>query len=137
VVTTGNLPTNAPVITQAAVPTLILTTAVAPEVTRQAWAAAGAEVIVAGEHTVDLPAALAALADRGLFRIDCEGGPQLFGNLITAGLVDELRLTVSPLLLAGQAGRIATSPPADPTALHLASALAEDETLLLRYLTQR
>jgi riboflavin biosynthesis pyrimidine reductase len=133
VVTTGSLPTDAPVITEAAAATRILTCASAPEATRRAWAEAGAEVIVTGEGSVDLPAAVAALTDRGLSRIDSEGGPRLFGSLITEGLVDELRLTISPLLLAGQAGRIATSPPADPTALHLASVLAGDDTLLLRY----
>jgi riboflavin biosynthesis pyrimidine reductase len=135
VVTTGNLPTDAPVLTETAVPTLVLTTAAAPEETRQGWAAAGAEVILTGEHTVELPAAVQALADRGLARIDCEGGPTLFGALLVAGLADELRLSVSPLLAAGPAGRIATSVPAAPTAVHLASVLAEGDTLLLRYLT--
>ncbi|MES4831787.1 dihydrofolate reductase family protein, partial [Streptomyces anthocyanicus] len=77
----------------------------------------------------------AALTRRGLRRIDCEGGPRLFGALTAAGLVDELRLTVSPLLTAGPAGRIATGPPIPPTGLRLATALAEDDTLLLRYLT--
>jgi riboflavin biosynthesis pyrimidine reductase len=133
VVTTGNLPTDAPVITHAEVPTLILTCADAPQATRKAWAEAGAEVIVTGEHTVNLPAGIQALADRGLSRIDCEGGPHLFGNLATAGLVDELRLTISPVLLAGPAGRIATSPAPELTNLHLASALADGDTLLLRY----
>lgn len=133
VVTTGSLPPDAPVITEAAVPTLVLTCAAAPEDTRNAWAAAGAEVVLAGERTVALPLAVQALVDRGLTRIDCEGGPQLFGALITAGLVDELRLTVSPLLAAGTAGRIATSHAVEPTALDLATVLAAEDTLLLRY----
>ena len=134
VVTTGSLPADAPVITGAAVPTLILTCDAAPEATRRAWARAGADVIVTGAATVDLPAGLRALTDRGLRRVDCEGGPHLFGSLIAAGLVDELRLTVSPLLTAGRAGRIATGPASESTALLLASVVAEGDTMLLRYL---
>lgn len=138
VVTTGrSLPTDAPVVTRAQVPTLVITCADAPASTRRAWSEAGADVILAGDGVVDLTAAKSALVERGLRRIDCEGGPHLFGALQAAGLVDELRLTISPLLTAGPAGRIATGPPIEPTGLHLASALAEEDTLLLRYLPQR
>lgn len=138
VVTTGRgLPTDAPVITRAPVPTLVITCAAAPADLQRAWRDAGAEVILAGDDVVDLAAAVSALVERGLRRIDCEGGPHLFGALLAEGLVDELRLTVSPLLTAGPAGRIAASSSIAPTGLHLASALAEDDTLLLRYLTQR
>lgn len=135
VVTTGrSLPADAPVLTRAQVPTLVLTCETAPADLRRSWQAAGAEVVVAGERTVDLEAALTALTDRGLLRIDCEGGPHLFGALTAAGLVDELRLTVSPMLTAGTAGRITAGPLATPVDLHLDTVLAEDSTLLLRYL---
>jgi len=43
-------------------------------------------------------------------RIDCEGGPRLIGALLAAGLVDELRLTISPMLVVGTAGRITNGP---------------------------
>ena len=33
--------------------------------------------------------------------IDCEGGPQLFGDLLRAGLVDELHLVIAPKLVGG------------------------------------
>lgn len=137
VVTTGRgLPADAPVITRAEVPTLVLTCEAAPADVRRSWQLAGADVVVAGEESVDLPAAVDALTDRGLRRIDCEGGPHLFGALTAAGLVDELRLTVSPLLTAGPAGRIAAGPLTEPADLRLASVLAEDDTLLLRYLAR-
>ena len=42
--------------------------------------------------------AIAELRERGRRRILCEGGPTLFGSVLAAGLVDELFLTVSPLL---------------------------------------
>ena len=138
VVTTGDtLPANAPVITQAEVPTLVITCETAPPGKRRAWTEAGAEVLVFGTATVDLAAAVGALTDRGLGRIDCEGGPHLFGSLIESGLADELRLTVSPLLVSGTAGRIAAGIPIDPVDLELATALAEDGVLLLRYLIRR
>jgi len=46
----------------------------------------------------DLNAAVAELRDRGHRRVLCEGGPTLFGSLLADELVDELFVTVSPLL---------------------------------------
>lgn len=57
------------------------------------------------EARVDVRAAVAALRERGFRRILCEGGPTLFGSLLDDGLVDELFLTLSPLL----AGRASTT----------------------------
>lgn len=59
----------------------------------------GAEVVAvcAGER-VDLPAAVATLRARGYGRILSEGGPHLLGSLLTDGLLDELFLTLSPLV---------------------------------------
>ena len=39
--------------------------------------------------------------EHGIASIDCEGGPQLFGDLLRAGLVDELHLVVAAKLVAG------------------------------------
>jgi riboflavin-specific deaminase-like protein len=58
-----------------------------------------ADVVPCGAVSVDLATALDALAARGLARVHCEGGPRLLGSLVSAGLLDELLLTVSPLLL--------------------------------------
>ncbi|RHA41313.1 dihydrofolate reductase family protein [Cellulomonas rhizosphaerae] len=55
---------------------------------------------------VDLAATLDALAARGLGRVLAEGGPGLLGQLVAQGLVDELFLTWSPLLVGGPAPRI-------------------------------
>jgi riboflavin biosynthesis pyrimidine reductase len=51
---------------------------------------------------VDLRAAVAVLRDRGHGRVLSEAGPHVFGSLLADALVDELFLTVSPVL----AGRI-------------------------------
>jgi riboflavin biosynthesis pyrimidine reductase len=136
VVTTGvSLPANAPVITDALVPTIVVTPTSTPPALRSAWADAGATVLVCGDHTVDLRQARVLLADRGLRRIDCEGGPHLVGALLAAGLVDELRLTISPTLVVGTAGRITSGPLIPPAALTLHSVVAAQDTLMLRYLT--
>ena len=137
VVTTGRtLPADAPVITEARTPTIVITCATAPPKLCEAWTAAGATVLVTGEDSVDVTAAVDALVMRGLTRIDCEGGPRLFDSLIEAGLVDELRLTISPLLVSGMADRIACGADVLPRRLELASVLAESDTLLLRYLVK-
>ena len=47
---------------------------------------------------VDLRLAVTHLHERGHATILSEGGPTLFGSLLASGLVDELFLTVSPLL---------------------------------------
>jgi riboflavin biosynthesis pyrimidine reductase len=52
---------------------------------------------------VDMTAALAAMRERGYDVILTEGGPHVTGELVDAGLLDELFLTLSPLV-AGRAG---------------------------------
>ncbi len=60
-----------------------------------------AEVEVCGEEAVDLGLALAALDRRGYRRVHCEGGPHLLGELVSADLLDELFVTITPILLGG------------------------------------
>lgn len=56
---------------------------------------------------VDLARALEILADRGLRRVLTEGGPSLLGLFIESDLLDELCVTIAPILVAGNARRIA------------------------------
>jgi 5-amino-6-(5-phosphoribosylamino)uracil reductase len=122
-------------LTDTEVAPMVFTTSAAPAERRAAVAAAGAEVVIAGSDDVDLALVLAELGDRGLRRVCCEGGPTLFGDLIAADLVDELCLSVAPLLTAGDAGRIAHGPVlAAPVALRLAGVLHAGDLLMLRYL---
>ncbi len=65
-----------------------------------------AAVVVAGGDRVDLPAALDALADRGLRHVLCEGGPTLLGAALSAGVVDELALSLVPVVVGGDSTRI-------------------------------
>jgi riboflavin biosynthesis pyrimidine reductase len=81
---------------------IVLTTETAAPVVAEAVPEATEVVAVNDGATVDLRAAVAALRERGHGVIVSEAGPTLFGQLLAAGLVDELFLTVSPLL-AGHA----------------------------------
>jgi riboflavin biosynthesis pyrimidine reductase len=65
-------------------------------------------VLVLGEDGVDVSALLEHLTGRGLRRMLTEGGPQLLRDMVAAGVLDELCLTVVPHLLAGEHPRILT-----------------------------
>ena len=69
------------------------------------------QVIVEGDADVDLAAALDALALRGLPRVLCEGGPHLLRDLTACGRLDELCLTLAPMLVAGDHTRITAGDP--------------------------
>ena len=112
--------------------TIVITSEAASADLRAATAKV-ADVIVAGEKSVDLPASLTALADRGLTRIICEGGPRLLGQVAAGGLLDELSLTISPILAGPGAGRILAGEPFAAAALTLTQALTEDAYLFCRY----
>jgi RibD C-terminal domain len=111
----------------------IITVAAAPAVNCE-MAARRAEVIIAGERDVDLAAALGALSARGFSQVLAEGGPSLNGQLAAAGLIDEVCLTVSPLLVSGDAKRVLAGPglPAGPP-WRLYSLCEQDGFLFLRY----
>lgn len=123
---------ESPVFTDAPVRPIVYTVADAPRGPRAALERV-ADLVVAGEHEVDLPAVRSDLAARGHSRVHSEGGPHLFGALLAASAVDELCLTVAPTLEAGQAPRIATSPMPAPTGMALAGVLRSSGELLLRY----
>lgn len=113
--------------------TAVVTHAAAPA-DRRAALAEVCEVIVAGERVVDPQAALGALAERGMGRVLCEGGPHLLATLLAAGTLDELCLTLSPLATGPGAARIVDGRHGiDPTPLDLLGLLEEDGTLFLRY----
>jgi len=93
------------------------------------------EALRAGRDEVDLAAALGELGRRGGEVVLCEGGPSLNGALVVAGLLDELCLTVAPLLVGGTSGRVAVGPAAPLQGLAVAHvATADDGYLFLRYL---
>jgi riboflavin biosynthesis pyrimidine reductase len=100
VVTTGaSLDPAHPVLESGA---LVLTTEGAAPALRASVPEATEVVAVNNGETVDLAAGGEVLRARGCSVILSEAGPAMFGSLLASGLVDELFLTVSPLL-AGRA----------------------------------
>lgn len=134
-VVTGSaaLDPGARLFTDTLTPPIVLTTAAAPRERRDAIAAAGGDVVVLDD--LEPSSLLGELDRRGLRHVVCEGGPTLLGALLGADAVDELCLTLSPVLVAGPAGRIAVSDRATAVPMDLAGVLEEDGTLLLRYRT--
>jgi riboflavin biosynthesis pyrimidine reductase len=59
------------------------------------------DIVASGSGMVDIHRVVDELATRGLARIHCEGGPRLLSDLVAAGLLDELLLTIVPRLLGG------------------------------------
>lgn len=127
-----DLDPRAPIFTRAPVRALVLTCGNAPEEKRLALAE-HADVLVCGESTVDFALAVRALAERGLTQILCEGGPHILGELTAADLVDELDLTLSPMLAGAGAGRITAGPHSPVRRMALAHALQSEDNLILRY----
>jgi riboflavin biosynthesis pyrimidine reductase len=74
-------------------------------------------------------------AEHGVRALLCEGGPTLNRSLLAAGLVDELFLTLSPLLTGEDAAPAIVEGGAleEPARLRLAWALADGDELYLRY----
>ncbi|MGD0452021.1 MAG: dihydrofolate reductase family protein [Solirubrobacteraceae bacterium] len=92
------------------------------------------------EGHLDLAAAMSELRARfDVHSVLCEGGPHLAMQLLQAGLLDELFLSLSPLLAGGEpaggeAPRILAGGELEPPAgLELLGALRSDSHLFLRY----
>lgn len=105
----GELEHDLPVLADNEVAPLVLTCAETAGTLRRRLGA-NAEVVDcsrADPARVDLAAALSGLADRGLLRVLTEGGPTLLGTFVDRGLLDELCLTVAPVMVGGAAVRIA------------------------------
>ncbi len=96
---------------------------------------------IRAEHdgALDLRGALAELRERLRVRtLLCEGGPHLNSRLLAAGVVDELFLSLSPMLAGedpiGKALRIVAGASLDPPiALELVAAFEHSSSLFLRY----
>jgi riboflavin biosynthesis pyrimidine reductase len=86
--------------------------------------------IRAGVEGVDLAAALVQLDAEVVL---CEGGSTLNGQLVVDDLVDEICLTISPTVIAGESKRIVTYPREVVASMRLAHLLEEDGFLFCRY----
>lgn len=124
----GRLDTSIPLFADAGLEVLVFSTAEALD-----FSACAAQVTVVPE--IEPAAVLHTLrTEYGTHAVLLEGGPTLNGPFFAAGLVDDLFLTVAPLLAGGgEHFPILQAPLAQPARLHLRSALLDDDHLFLRY----
>lgn len=104
IVVTGNgtLDPEAEIFRHAFSPIILLTSNRCPKKDLARLKAVADDVIVGGQKTVDLPAAMKCLR-RGwkIRRLLCEGGGALNDALFRDDLIDEIHLTVCPLVIGG------------------------------------
>ena len=104
----GDLPVGAKVLATARhTPTIVLAES-ADGAARRILEARGAELVEVGAG--GLRAGLAALAERGLLDVLCEGGPTLAGGLLAEGLIDRVLLFVAPLFVGRGAPDLFAAP---------------------------
>jgi riboflavin biosynthesis pyrimidine reductase len=115
---------------------IVATTARAAERARES---AGEETEVIAVDPLDVREIVTMLSGRGHERILTEGGPKIMGQLLEAEVVDELFLTVSPILTGGgepPRPTLAASVdllPAGPASASLLSVRRRGSYLFLRY----
>lgn len=113
--------------------TIIITGSTAPRAERRSLHDR-VDLAVCGADVVTPEAVVEALRDRGHRRILAEGGPTFFADLIVANLVDELCLTMNPVVLGGNAPRITHGPMLDaPAGFELGQLLEDDGFLFGRW----
>jgi riboflavin biosynthesis pyrimidine reductase len=106
--------------------------AVAPEV------GAELEVVRVAPGALTLPGVLVDLAARGVRGVLCEGGPTLLRELIAQDALDDLLLTVAPLVVAGEGPSIvAGAALPEPARLALREIHRADDHLFLHYVPVR
>ncbi|RLM87861.1 2,5-diamino-6-(ribosylamino)-4(3H)-pyrimidinone 5'-phosphate reductase [Halobellus sp. Atlit-38R] len=131
----GRIPLDARILDDAATTYVLLSADATPE-RRDAIAAAGAEVVVAGDERVSLPEALDTLGDRGVADLMVEGGGEIIYSLFAADLVDELSVYVGSLVLGGREAPTLVDGPGfveDVPKLSLEDVRRVDDGVLLSY----
>jgi riboflavin biosynthesis pyrimidine reductase len=92
-----------------------------------------ADVVVAGEDRVDPAIAVRQLGELGHRVVLCEGGPTWLGQIVADDLLDELCLTIAPLM-GGDFLPVSVSPPdAGLARFSLRHVMSAADTLFLRY----
>lgn len=104
----GRVPATIRLADTTGAPTLVVTTALAPDAAVEAWRARGSEVatvdFVEGDHGsgVDLAQVFELLGRRGVLQAMVEGGAYLHGALFEAGLVDRVVAYLGNTLLGAE-----------------------------------
>ncbi len=124
--------------TEASQPPIVVTCEAAPA-DRLLAARKVADVVVAGDTVVSPARMVDELVALGQRRLLCEGGPTLLAMVAADGVLDELCLTIAPMLVAGPSRRILDGPLLDPAPKMALTQLLQDEDDLLyaRYEVRR
>lgn len=119
-------------------PVTIFTTAGKSPAALAPFTSAGVEIVQLDGAELDLVQVVDQLSARGFARVLTEGGPRLHRDLLARDLVDELSLTLAPLVVGGHGGRTTAGEWLDdPAAFALRFALyADDGTLFLNYVRE-
>jgi riboflavin biosynthesis pyrimidine reductase len=128
----GNLDWSSPLFSETEVRPLIITTSDGYEESHRRGEQV-ADVVVAGSDRVEPSLALEHLHQLGHRSVLLEGGPGLNADVVKAGLLDELCLTLSPRLVAGTGSRLFAGPELmPPEDVRLDQLLEEDGFLFCR-----
>jgi riboflavin biosynthesis pyrimidine reductase len=124
------LPLEAPLFDEPGTPIVVFTESGGdPPPTR-----APLEVVRFAPGALDFPGILAALHVRGVRGVSCEGGPSLLRELVAQQCLDDLLLTVSPLVVGGDAPRTLEGHALDePARLRLVDVHRAGDHLFLHY----
>ena len=131
-----NLDTSASVFADAPehAPTVVVTCEAA-DPRRRAEVEEFATVIIAGDERVEPAEAMRELAGHGHGVVLCEGGPTWLGEIVAADRLDELLLSVSPMMGGDPLPVSVTPAGASIAGFELKGIMAEAGTLFLRYET--
>lgn len=129
-----DLPWELPLWTQSGARPIVATCAASDAQAREV-AEEHADLIVLPGERVSLRDLLDALAERGITRVVVEGGPTLLAQALAQDIIDELDLTLAPLLVGRSDAPGALHDP--PAAFALESLMTHEGYTFLRYLRQR
>jgi riboflavin biosynthesis pyrimidine reductase len=123
---------DAKIFTRTEVPPLIVTCRDALDDARGRFGSVAEVIDASGAHTdrVDIAVVLKIFAERGLLRVLSEGGPGIVSLLIEHDCLDELCLTIAPILVGGQARRIAAGSGEAHTRMRRSHLLSDEEGYL-------
>jgi riboflavin biosynthesis pyrimidine reductase len=131
---------DAKIFTRTEVPPLIMTSREAVDDARGRFGSLAEVIDASGANTdrVDPAVVLTIFQKRGLRRVLSEGGPSLISLLIEHDLLDELCVTIAPVLVGGAAHRIAAGPGEAHTRMRRSHLLTDDEGYLYtRYVKEQ
>lgn len=128
----GDLPWDAGLFTEGEGPVLVIT----DSIDRPPDTAAPVEVVGLGSDSIE--EVIQLLDGRGIRSILTEGGPHVIGQLVSAGMLDELFLTFTPMI-SGEvdAPRVVEGMTSGPAGFELTELLTADGDLFTRYRPRR